>query len=197
MNYCIGIDEAGRGPLAGPVTAAAVILTASFPRELLKDSKKLSASARDRLEELIKREASAWAVGWASPQTIDELNIHHAALLAMQRSFDNLRCAEKIHAKVFIDGAYLPRSLPSSAEAVPGGDSRVPEIMAASILAKTARDRWMTEAAKKYPQWGFDIHKGYPTKEHRRLCSLHGISPIHRRSFRITVPSSFSCNQEL
>lgn len=196
MKYCIGIDEAGRGPLAGPVTAAAVLLPDDFPTELLNDSKKLSPSKRTELETLIKEHSAVWCIGWASHRTIDEINIHRASLLAMKRSFEGLSFEGKYRIPVLIDGKHLPVMQDVFMEAVPGGDALIPEIMAASILAKTERDRWMMRAAKKFPHWGFDRNKGYPTKDHRNSCRIFGFSPIHRRSFRITGPFVSSCNQE-
>ena len=192
MEYCIGIDEAGRGPLAGPVTAAAVLLPADFPVEQLKDSKKLTPKRREALRELIISRA-CWSVGWASHRTIDQLNIHYATLLAMERSFLGLACGDKWDIPMVIDGSYT-LSIPHSAmEALPKADASVPAVMAASILAKTARDRWMRLAAERHPLWGFEIHKGYPTKDHREACQRQGLSPIHRTSFNITCrPSSSS-----
>ena len=190
MNYCIGIDEAGRGPLAGPVTAAAVVLPDDFPRELLRDSKQLSAKKRSTLEMLIREQASCWALGWASHRTIDQLNIHYATLLAMERAFFALPWEEKWNTPVIIDGSYT-LSLPhTDMKAQVGGDRLVCEVMAASILAKEARDRWMIHASQRYPHWGFDRHKGYPTQAHRTCCATEGLSPIHRRSFRISPCAS-------
>lgn len=186
---CIGIDEAGRGPLAGPVTAAAVILPDSFPRELLRDSKKLSPPRRIILAQIIKEKAESWAIGWASHLTIDQCNIHRATLLAMERAFCLLHCRRKWDIPVLVDGAHAPPLDHQEIHAVVRGDASVPEIMAASILAKTARDRWMEQAAQRYPHWGFEVHKGYPTKSHRQRCIEHGLSPIHRRSFRIASSS--------
>ncbi len=190
MNYIIGIDEAGRGPLAGPVTAAAVILPEAFPKELLNDSKKLTPSKRQALEIIIREQSLCWAVGWASHRTIDQVNIHYASLLAMERAFFSLSYDDKWNIPMIIDGKYT-LSLPHNRmEALPKGDSLVPEIMAASIMAKNARDRWMIHAAETYPHWGFEVHKGYPTKAHRDACMRHGISRIHRRSYRITASAS-------
>ncbi len=185
MNYCIGIDEAGRGPLAGPVTAAAVILPKDFPREKLNDSKKLSEKKRGILEALIHEQSLCWAVGWASPRTIDRINIHYASLLAMERAFFSLPCTDKWEVPMIIDGSHILTLPHTKMSCLPRGDSIVAEIMAASILAKTARDRWMLHAAQKYPHWGFEKHKGYPTLEHRTVCSKFGLSPIHRKSFTI------------
>jgi ribonuclease HII len=186
MTPICGIDEAGRGPLAGPVTAAAVILPPEFPFELLNDSKRLSEKKRDRAAEVIRREALAWSVAWVSPRTIDALNIHRASLLAMKRAFYSLPLEMRRGSTVLADGKFPPE-VDVPVRAVIGGDSRVYEIMAASILAKTARDAWMIKAAAVYPGWGFERHKGYPTREHRHICSLRPLTPIHRRSFTISA----------
>lgn len=183
-KYIIGIDEAGRGPLAGPVTAAAVILPRDFPIEILNDSKKLSEKKRLAAELLIKEKAVTWKVAWASPKTIDTINILQASLLAMQRAFYGLKNIPYNRCTVLVDGNMLPE-LPCPAEAIIKGDSLIPEIMAASILAKCARDRWMEKAAEIYPEWNFEKHKGYPTALHRQRCREYGLTPIHRISFKI------------
>ncbi len=181
--FICGIDEVGRGPLAGPVTAAAVILNKGFPTEILNDSKKLSPKKRVLAYERIKAEALAVGIGWVSPQTIDEINIHNASLLAMEKAFEQIE--HKFYdVKCFIDGKYIPR-IDTECEAIIGGDALVPEIMAASIVAKVERDNYMIELSKVYPQYGFEKHKGYPTKFHREMCKEFGISDIHRKSFRI------------
>ncbi len=186
MTYICGIDEAGRGPLAGPVTAAAVILPPAFPFELLNDSKRLSEKKRDRAAEVIRSEALAWSVAWVSPRTIDELNIHHASLLAMERAFFSLPLELREGSTVLADGKFAP-AVDVPVQSVIGGDSLVFEIMAASILAKTARDAWMIKAAAVYPEWGFERHKGYPTREHRFICTQRPLTPIHRRSFTVSA----------
>ncbi len=189
-----GIDEAGRGPLAGPVTAAAVILgdgeaaTALRTGGGLKDSKLLSASRREELSILIRHAAWAWAVGWAWPWEIDRLNIHHASLLAMRRAFWGM-LARRVEnrakgIRVEVDGRFFPR-LPVPCAAVVHGDSSVPEIAAASILAKVTRDRWMCAFASHESRFDFCGHKGYPTPRHRNLIEVHGTCLIHRRSFRM------------
>ncbi len=178
-----GLDEAGRGPLAGPVVAACVVLRADFPVHLLNDSKKLSEKKRSVLEALIKEEALAYAVGLASAQEIDRLNILRASMLAMQRAYDKVKQTIPI-SLALVDGNTAP-DLDCPIETIVKGDATVPAIMAASILAKQYRDRIMCLCNEKWPLYGFDRHKGYPTLEHRRLCLTYGLSPIHRRSFSI------------
>lgn len=190
MTVC-GLDEAGRGPLAGPVTAAAVILPEEFPRHLLRDSKKLSPAVREELARLIRREAASYALGWVWPGEIDRINIHRASLLAMKRAFEDLPGQPPLPDKALADGKFPP-DLPVPTEAVIKGDDFVPEIQAASILAKTARDRWMIRYSWIEPLWRFDKHKGYPTREHRELCERHGLSPIHRRSFKYRCSAQYS-----
>ena len=180
-----GIDEAGRGPLAGPVTAAAVILPPDFPRGILADSKVLSAARREAAAAVIRERAVAWALGWATSGEIDGINIHRATLLAMRRAVEALAVRPSL---LLVDGLFVPDAgVPG--RAVVRGDSSVPEIMAASIIAKTARDAWMVEYAKKAPGYGFEQHKGYPTREHRAAIERLGPCPIHRRSFRLSASS--------
>jgi ribonuclease HII len=174
-----GVDEAGRGPLAGAVFAAAVILDPSQPIAGLADSKKLSEKKRDALALLIKQHALAWCVASASAEEIDEINILQASLLAMKRAVEGLSV---LPTQVLVDGLYCPKiNIPS--QAIVQGDSKVAEISAASILAKTARDAEMLELHVLYPQYGFDKHKGYPVPLHLAALALHGVSPIHRRSY--------------
>jgi len=180
MIVC-GIDEAGRGPLAGPVTAGAVILPDDFPLDLLDDSKKLSEAQRERATTAILNGAIAYAVGWAWHFEIDRINILQASLLAMKRAFERLRVRPDL---VLIDGPYVPE-IPVSCRAIVKGDTFVPQIQAASILAKVARDHWMVRYSWIDDRYGFERHKGYPTLEHRRRCKAIGLSEIHRRSFRI------------
>jgi ribonuclease HII len=182
MQYICGIDEAGRGPIAGPVCAAAVILPEDFPFEVLNDSKKMTLNQRLRAELLVKQKAIAWSVAWACRKEIDEVNILQATMNAMQRSYGKIERLGFTATLVLVDGNRVPR-LPVDCKAVVKGDSKVREIMAASILAKTARDRLMETLAKKYPQWGYDKHKGYPTAAHRQACRIHGPSPIQRLTF--------------
>ncbi|MES2772339.1 MAG: ribonuclease HII [Pseudomonadota bacterium] len=174
-----GVDEAGRGPLAGPVVAAAVILDPTRPIIGLNDSKKLSAQRRNALAIEIRSRACAWAVAEATVEEIDQLNILQASLLAMQRAVEQLRPLP-IHA--LIDGNHCPK-LSCSAEAIVGGDGKVMAIAAASILAKTVRDELMLRLHMLYPCYGFDRHMGYPTLLHRQALQHYGVSPVHRRSY--------------
>ena len=174
-----GVDEAGRGPIAGPVFAAAVILDPRRPVAGLKDSKLVAPTRREALAVMIRREARAWAVASATVQEIDQLNILQATLLAMRRAVEQLEVDPD---EAWIDGDHCPR-LTCKARAVIGGDRSVPEISAASILAKTARDAEMLRLHAQYPAYALDRHKGYPTPEHLALLELHGVCDIHRRSF--------------
>jgi len=175
-----GVDEAGRGPLAGPVYAAAVILDEAYPIEGLADSKKLSEKRRDALALEIKQHATAWAIAEASVEEIDVLNILRASLLAMKRAVQALAVQPQ---EVWVDGLHCPDTgLPS--RAIVKGDSTVAAISAASILAKTARDRVMLSLHEQHPQYGFAVHKGYPTAAHLAALRAHGVSSVHRRSFR-------------
>ena len=175
-----GVDEAGRGPLAGSVVAAAVILDVRRPIEGLTDSKKLSARRREALEGEIKRHARAWAVAEATHIEVDEINILQASLLAMKRA---LLALDPKPGQVLIDGNRLPELDGYRMRAIVRGDSLEPCISAASILAKTYRDRQMLELDRRYPEYQFARHKGYPTELHRELLKKHGVSPAHRRSF--------------
>jgi ribonuclease HII len=174
-----GVDEAGRGPLAGPVVAAAVILDDLNPIKGLNDSKKLSASRREQLFDEIRAKALCCSVAQASVEEIDRLNILQATLLAMRRAVDGLRLKP---AKVLVDGNRLP-VLDVLAEAIVKGDATVPAISAASILAKVTRDRWCAELDQQYPQYGFATHKGYGTAEHMAALRAHGACPQHRKTF--------------
>ncbi|MBI2379987.1 MAG: ribonuclease HII [Gammaproteobacteria bacterium] len=182
MNSAIlvaGIDEVGRGPLAGPVMAAAVILDPAKPITGLTDSKKLSEKQRERLFPLIQERALAWAVGRAEVEEIDAINILQASLLAMQRAVAGLPIAP-VHA--LVDGNRCP-ALPCTAQAIVKGDLTEPAISAASILAKVVRDREMAELDTVYPGYGLAKHAGYPTASHLEALARLGVSPIHRRSF--------------
>jgi len=174
-----GVDEAGRGPLAGPVVAAAVILDDLNPIAGLADSKKLTALKRERLYDEIRAKALCCSIAEATVEEIDELNILQATLLAMRRAVEGLRLKPN---KVLVDGNRLP-VLDVLAEAIVKGDSKVPAISAASILAKVHRDRWCQELHAQYPQYGFDGHKGYGTAAHLQALQEHGATPWHRKSF--------------
>ena len=176
-----GIDEAGRGPWAGPVTAGAVILDPNRPILGLTDSKKLSEKKRLALEPLIKENALAWGLGWASPEEIDELNIRQANHLAMRRA---VKAMGQTPSAIIIDGNDVPADLPCPARAIIKGDLTEPAISAASILAKTARDKLMTELDAAHPGYGFAAHKGYGTKAHAEALTRLGPCPVHRMSFK-------------
>jgi ribonuclease HII len=173
-----GIDEAGRGPLAGPVSAAAVILPDDFPLGLLGDSKALSEKARERAFEAIT-ERAAWAQAWAWPGEIDSLNILGATMLAMRRAYLRLGATPDI---VIVDGTKTP-DLPCARRAMVRADAEIPAVMAASIVAKVSRDRLMERYDWIFPEYGYARHKGYPTAAHRAACRALGPSPIQRLSF--------------
>lgn len=174
-----GVDEAGRGPLAGPVFAAAVILDISRPIEGLRDSKKLTEAKRDLLAPLIKAQALAWAIAEASEAEIDQHNILQASMLAMRRAVEALKTVPTL---ALIDGNRCP-VMKIQSIAIIGGDDKVDSISAASILAKTARDAALVALHAQYPQYCFDQHKGYGTALHMERLREHGASPVHRRSF--------------
>lgn len=174
-----GVDEAGRGPLAGPVVAAAVILHPDRPIEGLADSKRLTAARREALEPVIQAQAMAWAVARAEVEEIDRLNILQATLLAMQRAVAGLGMPPQ---QVLVDGNRCP-TVPYPVEAIVKGDQKVAAISAASILAKVARDREMQALDSEYPGYGFAQHKGYPCKAHLQALEALGVTPIHRRSY--------------
>ena len=174
-----GCDEAGRGCLAGPVFAAAVIFDKNYTHPLLNDSKQLSESMRYEARAIIEAEAKAWAVASCSPEEIDEINILHASMLAMKRAVEQLQPQAEF---ALVDGNRCPQ-LPCPCEAVVKGDLTEPCISAASILAKVTRDREMVELDKQYPGYGLAKHKGYPTKAHMEALQKLGPSDIHRRSF--------------
>ena len=174
-----GVDEAGRGPLAGAVFAAAVILDPANPIQGLRDSKKLSETKRDLLAMQIKEHALAWSIAQCSEAEIDELNILQATMLAMRRAIEGLKVTPTL---ALIDGNRCPH-LAIRAEAIVKGDSKVQAISAASILAKTARDAVCMQMHQQYPQYAFDQHKGYPTALHLERLRAHGVSPLHRKSY--------------
>lgn len=187
-----GFDEAGRGPLAGPVTASCVILPDDFPIEILNDSKKLSEKKREFAEKIIKEKA-CWGIGIVDEKTIDKINILQASLLAMKIASEEMEKKLSLwlqenhiteyELSAIVDGNRCPKiNFPCRAE--PKADGKYPPVMAASILAKVCRDHIMYEMAKKYPAYGYARHKGYPTKAHREICHEIGPSPIQRMSFK-------------
>ncbi|OAM31550.1 ribonuclease HII [Eikenella longinqua] len=180
MIWQAGVDEAGRGPLAGSVFAAAVVLPPQYDLPGLTDSKKLSERRRDELAVLIKQQALAWCVASASVAEIADLNILHATMLAMCRAVHGLG---RLPEKAWIDGNRVPPDLGCEAEAVVKGDSKIIQISAASVLAKTARDAEMYALAERYPQYGFERHKGYGTAEHLAALQRYGALPEHRKDF--------------
>ncbi len=184
-----GVDEAGRGPWAGPVTAGAVILHPDHPIEGLTDSKKLSKKKRLALEPEIKAKAAAWAVAHASPDEIDTLNIREATFLAMQRAIAALGVVPE---QILVDGNALPADLPAPAKAIIKGDLTEPAISAASILAKTARDRLMQQMCSDHPGYGFSQHKGYGTATHAEALARLGPCPQHRMSFAPVRKAAFA-----
>lgn len=194
LLFEVGFDEAGRGPLAGPVSAAAVILPADFPFEILNDSKKLSEKKREAAEIIIKEKA-CWGIALVDHKKIDEINILEASMLAMKNAFDDMikklpEWCEKtgvdfsqVSLSGITDGTRCP-DVPIDCRCEPKADGKYPCVMAASILAKTCRDRLMLEMDKLYPEYGYAKHKGYPTKTHREVCHKIGPSPIQRLSFK-------------
>ena len=194
MQLLVGFDEAGRGPLAGPVSAAAVILPIDFPLEILNDSKKLSEKKRLLAEPVIKEKA-CWGLALVDHKTIDEINILEASMLAMKNAFEELMSKlpewcrangidfSKVKLSGITDGTRCP-DVSIECRCEPKADGKYPPVMAASILAKTCRDRLMLEMDKKYPEYGYAKHKGYPTKAHREICHKLGPSPIQRLSFK-------------
>jgi len=179
MAWVAGVDEVGRGPLAGPVVAAAVILPLDFVLPGLADSKKLSPSRRTALAAILRDQVTDWGLGCVAPGEIDRINIHQATLLAMRRALVALR---RLPDHLLVDGCHVPKG-PWTGTAIVGGDGLEPAISAASILAKVWRDDWMLALHERYPMYGFDRHKGYPTPAHRRALECHGPCPEHRRSF--------------
>lgn len=188
--WVCGVDEAGRGPLAGPVFAACVILNPDYRIEGLADSKTLSEEKRNSLMVAIKTHSIAWAIGIASVREIDQINILQASLLAMRRAVESLSF---IPGRALVDGNQRP-CLTCPVTTVIRGDSLVPEISAASILAKTARDAEMIALHQRFPRYGFDQHKGYPTERHIAALRIHGVSIVHRRSFAPVRELIGACN---
>ncbi len=180
FKYVCGVDEAGRGPLAGPVCAAAVILPADCAIEGLNDSKKLSEKKRDALYDIICEKALAYCVAFGTLEEIEEFNILEATFMAMNRSIEGLKITPDY---ALIDGNQIPKGIKIPCESVVKGDAKSSSIAAASILAKVTRDRLLLEYDKEYPQYNFAKHKGYGTKEHTELILKYGPSPIHRMSF--------------
>jgi ribonuclease HII len=178
-KYVCGVDEAGRGPLAGPVCAAAVILPRGIEIEGLNDSKKLTEKKRERLFDVICQQAISYAVAWADEKEIDEYNILNATYMAMNRAISKLSVNPDI---TLIDG-NRSEGIQYSNKCIVGGDGKSANIAAASILAKVSRDRFMVQMAEKYPQYMFEKHKGYPTKLHYDMLRSYGPSPIHRKTF--------------
>lgn len=192
MILTVGFDEAGRGPLAGPVTAGCVILPSDFPFEILNDSKKLSEKKREAAEIIIKEKA-LWGIGIVDHKQIDEINILQASLLAMKLAYEQMlsklpEWCDKNNVSDYVlegitDGTKCP-DVSFTCRAEPKADGKYPEVMAASILAKTCRDRIMLELDALYPEYGYAKHKGYPTKAHRETCRRIGPSPVQRLSFK-------------
>lgn len=174
-----GVDEAGRGPLAGPVFAAAVILPENYSHEILNDSKKLSEKKRDLVFDDIIRDAVSYSVGIATEKEIDEINILNATFLAMKRAVDGLSIKPDL---AYIDGNQYPKTGVKEVTIVKG-DSKCMSVAAASIIAKVSRDRYMLKVAEEYPEYEFTKHKGYGTKLHYEMIEKYGISPVHRRTF--------------
>ena len=177
-----GCDEAGRGCLAGPVFAASVILPDNFHDSVLTDSKKLTSNQRERLRPIIETQAIAWAVAMVSPEKIDEINILKASFLAMHQAIDQLSTQPEF---LIIDGNRFTPYFGIPHQCIIGGDGKYFSIAAASILAKTHRDNYMMQMHLKYPQYSWKENKGYPTKAHREAIRKYGISPLHRKSFRL------------
>ncbi|MEE1213135.1 MAG: ribonuclease HII [Treponema sp.] len=193
IKLVCGFDEAGRGPLAGPVTAGAVILPPDFPTEILNDSKKLSEKKRETAEKIIKEKA-CWGIGIVDHETIDRMNILNASLYAMKLAFDMMKlklpewaAANGISSYALegiADGIYIPDVKEIECRCEPKADARYPSVMAASIIAKVGRDSIMKEMDRLYPEYGYASHKGYPTKAHMEICRRIGPSPIQRLSFK-------------
>ena len=182
VTAIVGVDEAGRGPLAGPVCAAAVILPRAYANPLINDSKQLTERQRDALRPIIEREAVAWAVAFVSPQEIDEINILKASFLAMHRAVAALKVRPEA---LLIDGNRFTPYAGIPHTCIVKGDGKMMSIAAASVLAKTHRDEYMRRIATEYPQYGWEVNKGYPTKAHREAIARFGATVYHRASFRL------------
>ncbi|MBA2659022.1 MAG: ribonuclease HII [Nitrosospira sp.] len=193
FNWICGVDEAGRGPLAGPVFAACVVLNPDYRIEGLADSKVLSEVQRNKLTLAIKTHSMAWAIASASVKEIDRINILQASLLAMKRAVESLSFVPD---RVLVDGNHSPR-LRFPVSTVVRGDSLIPEISAASILAKTARDAVMVALHQRFPHYGFDRHKGYSTEQHIAALQVHGASSVHRRSFAPVRDLIWNCKTSI
>lgn len=178
-----GCDEAGRGPLAGPVTAAAVILPPHFHNDIINDSKRLSEKKRNALRPVIEAQALAWAVAWVWPEEIDRINILNASILAMHRALDALKVRPEF---VMVDGNRFKPYGDIPYETIVKGDGKMMPIAAASILAKTHRDEYMRKIAQEYPQYGWEHNMGYPTRSHYAAIARYGITPYHRKSFALS-----------
>lgn len=179
FNVVCGVDEAGRGPLAGPVFAAAVILPDNYSHDILNDSKKLSEKKRDMVYDDIIKDAISWSVGIADEKEIDDINILNATFLAMKRAVEGLSIKPDL---AYIDGNQYPKTGVKEITIIKG-DSKCMSVAAASIIAKVSRDRFMLEIAEKYPEYQFEKHKGYGTKLHYEMIEKYGVSPVHRRTF--------------
>lgn len=175
-----GIDEAGRGAIAGPVVASAVVFPKNFRHPLIRDSKTISPSMREKLAKLIRKKAVAFALGYATVKEVSSLNILNATLLAMRRAFENLHVTPD---EIVVDGLYYPLGIPEG-KCVPHADATITAVSAASILAKVERDKLMTELQKLYPSFNFAAHKGYPTRRHLLELSMFGPTKVHRKCFK-------------
>lgn len=188
-----GCDEAGRGPLAGPVTAAAVILPPYFHNDIINDSKRLSEKKRNALRPVIEAQALAWAVAWVWPEEIDRINILNASILAMHRALDALKVRPEF---VMVDGNRFKPYGDIPYETIVKGDGKMMPIAAASILAKTHRDEYMRKIAQEYPQYGWEHNMGYPTRSHYAAIARYGITPYHRKSFALSKQLSLFDDDE-
>ena len=177
----VGIDEAGRGPLAGPVVAASVVIEEKYLPKEINDSKKVSEKNRNLFYEIIIKEASQYGIGIVYPREIDEINIHNATLEAMKISYNNI---DFENCRVYIDGIFKPNINSEESFAIKHGDRLIPIISAASIIAKVTRDKIMLEIDKEFPEYNFKKHKGYPTKQHVEMINKYGICKHHRKSFK-------------